>query len=171
MLGLPFTVREPRVPEALLPSPLLTVRRNALAKAKAVRGGPADFVVAADTIVVLDDRILGKPADLREAGRFLRLLSGRAHDVYTAVVLLHKGRAFTGVERTTVVFDRLTPAEIRRYLSLRPPLDKAGAYGIQDWAAVHVRRIEGDHFNVVGLPLNLLYRLLKRAGYPFHTPG
>jgi septum formation protein len=166
MTGLPFRVVASVADETIERTPEATVLKNALVKARGAVYKPSDFVLGCDTIVYLDRRILGKPRDEQEAERFLGLLSGRTHTVFSGVALLNRGKAYTGCERTDVVFDRLTRREIRQYVRLCRPLDKAGAYGIQEWSSFFVRRLKGDYFNVVGLPLNLLFRLLKRAGYP-----
>ena len=121
-----------------------------------------EVLVTADTTVVLDHAVLGKPADREEAARMLHSLSGRTHIVYTGVCLhtAHKGVSFT--EATTVHFAALTDAEISYYIDNYRPYDKAGAYGIQEWIGmVGVSRIEGCYYNVMGLPLARLYRELK----------
>jgi septum formation protein len=133
-------------------------RRVAEAKARAVlarsHGRP---VLAADTVVVIDGHILGKPADAPDARRMLRMLSGRQHEVLTAVTL----DAATRVERTTVEFATLTDEEIAWYVSSGEPMDKAGAYAIQGRASRFVLRIDGSYSNVVGLPMARVYELLK----------
>lgn len=139
---------------------------NALGKGKAAAAvvGTQLPVIAADTIVVLADRILGKPADTEEAKRMLRMLSGRAHQVKTAVALLYKDKTFLQVVSTTVHFRTLTEKEIDWYAGTGEPLDKAGAYGIQGKGAVLVEKIEGSYDNVVGLPLATVYEMLLRCG-------
>jgi len=114
------------------------------------------LVLGSDTIVVLDDQVLGKPADEAEAVQMLRMLSGRSHQVITGIALIHmsSGRSVINSETTTVFFDQLTDAQINDYVATGSPLDKAGAYGIQDdQGAFLIHRIEGDHYTVVGLPL------------------
>lgn len=141
------------------------VVRNALAKARDVAGRNAgDAVIGADTIVVCDGRIFGKPADALEARDMLASLAGRAHEVYTGIALCAEGRVYSDVVRTKVCLDALTRAEIEAYAATEEPLDKAGAYGIQGRAALFVTAIEGSYSNVVGLPLNALYRLAEKAG-------
>jgi septum formation protein len=134
-------------------------RRVAEAKAHAVlarsHGRP---VLAADTVVIVDGHILGKPADDADARRMLQLLSGRVHDVLTAVTLDEA----TEVETTAVEFAPLSDEEIAWYVASGEPHDKAGAYGIQGRASRFVTRIEGSYSNVVGLPIALVYKLLKR---------
>lgn len=126
---------------------------------------PASLVLAADTVVVLDDRILGKPESASDAARMLNELSGRTHQVYTGVALVHResGRVVVDYEKTGVTFDHLESAEVESYVADGSPLDKAGAYGIQDdRGCLFIRGISGDYYTVVGLPLNLLYRLIKQ---------
>jgi septum formation protein len=125
-------------------------------------------VLGADTVVVVDDTILGKPKDAAEAGRFLAQLSGRSHDVYTAVALALPGMGalapWTLLSRSVVTLRAIDPGEIARYLATGEPFDKAGAYAIQGRAAVFVDRIEGSYSGVVGLPLAETATLLARAG-------
>ena len=139
---------------------------NALGKGRAAAKvtGTGFPVVAADTIVVLGDQILGKPADRADAKYMLKLLSGKAHTVKTATVVLYKKKALLQVVTTNVHFRRLAEEEINWYVETGEPLDKAGAYGIQGKGAVLVERIEGSYDNVVGLPLTVVYEMLRRAG-------
>jgi septum formation protein len=162
---------EPIVRPALAPEPRLkgltpeeTVLALALSKARdAAARSPEEnaVVLGADTIVVLDGAILGKPRDEEEAAEMLRRLSGRCHGVYTGLALLHAGWELARREVTQVYFRDLSPEEIAAYVASGEPLDKAGAYGIQGRAGVFVRRLEGDYFSVVGLPLCLLTEMLK----------
>ena len=126
-------------------------------------------VIAADTIVVIDDHILGKPRDVNDAERMLRMLSGRSHTVMTAVAVCHEGRTASGVEIVDVTFVPLQQDQIRAYVATGEPMDKAGAYGIQGYGATIVRRIDGDYFAVMGLSLVLLVALLQdiAVGYDF----
>lgn len=134
----------------------------ALRKAHAI-DRPDALVLAADTVVVLDGHVLGKPADDAEAARTLRQLSGRTHEVATGLALRLGDREATAHELTRVTFAPLTEAEIAAYVATGSPLDKAGSYGIQDdLGALLVQRIDGDYFNVVGLPLRRLYEVLLR---------
>lgn len=165
-LGLPFEVR-PATSEEVWPedrAPGEAVERLALEKADNVADArPEALTLAADTVVVLDGMVLGKPADADEARRMLGRLSGATHEVYTGLALLHpaSGRRVAAHETTAVTFADLSDHEISRYVASGSPLDKAGAYGIQDdHGALFVARIEGDYYNVVGLPLHRLYRLL-----------
>ena len=139
---------------------------NALGKGRAAAKvtGTGFPVVAADTIVVLGDQILGKPADRADAKYMLNLLSGKAHTVKTATVVLYKKKALLQVVTTNVHFRRLAEEEINWYVETGEPLDKAGSYGIQGKGAVLVERIEGSYDNVVGLPLTAVYEMLRRAG-------
>ena len=144
-------------------------RRVAQLKAEAVAvRAPGRPVLGADTIVVVDHQVLGKPADVDEAKQMLRLLSGRAHIVLTAVCLLNPAagarRVQTGVARTTVEFAPLSPEEVDWYAASGEPLDKAGAYAVQGLAARFVTRIEGSYSNVVGLPVAVVYDLCTGAG-------
>jgi len=145
------------------------VRRLAEAKARAVAGGvsPPAIVIAADTVVVMDGEVLGKPASAEDAGRMLRRLSGRTHQVLTglAVLKIPGGAARVEIETTRVTFAPLTEAEIEAYVASGEPLDKAGAYAIQGRGGRFVARVEGCYFNVVGLPLARLYRILREMGW------
>jgi septum formation protein len=150
-------------------TPLAMVERLSLAKAELVAAravGPA-VLVAADTVVVLDGQILGKPRSTDDARRMLELFSGRTHSVVTGVTLIRlpemDRRQF--VETTLVTFAPLSPEEISLYLSTAEPYDKAGAYAIQGRAGRYIPRLEGCYFNVVGLPLARLVRSLKELGW------
>ena len=142
------------------------VLHNALGKCRAVAAqvGDAVPVVAADTVVVVDDDILGKPADAQAAAAMLNRLSGRAHQVLTGVAVKFAGKELAQVCATKVFFRHLTQAEIAAYVAGGEPLDKAGAYGIQGQGALLVEKIEGCYNNVVGLPLTMLYSMLKEVG-------
>ncbi len=168
-LGIPFEVVQPRIPEELRPDEdsEAACRRLAADKAEAIsRLQPQDLVVGADTLVVLDDQVLGKPADLAAARRMLEILSGRTHLVLTALSLVCQARQHRSqlLETTAVTFHNLDAEDIAYYLEVEPPLDKAGAYGIQDWSGVFVSRIAGCYHNVMGFPLAQFYRHLKAAG-------
>ena len=132
--------------------------RLAREKAAGVRG---PLVLAADTIVVLDGEIMGKPVDAADAIRMLQALSGREHDVITAVCLRRGDLELFHAETTRVRFVRLSQAEVEEYVASGDPMDKAGAYGIQGLASRYVDRIDGSYSNVVGLPMALVYRLLR----------
>ena len=142
------------------------VLRNALGKCRTVAAQTGDTipVVAADTIVVIDEAILGKPHNALEAEAMLTSLSGRSHQVLTGVAVRYHGKELAQVCTTKVYFRQLTEAEIAAYVATGEPLDKAGAYGIQGKGAVLVEKIEGCYNNVVGLPLTMLYSMLKEIG-------
>jgi septum formation protein len=125
------------------------------------------LVLAADTIVVVDGDVLGKPRDDDEAARMLSRLSGREHTVFTAVAATLGARCASGVEEVAVRFRPLAPHEIAAYVATREPMDKAGAYGIQGYGATIVERIEGDYFAVMGLALNLTVRLMREVGVEY----
>lgn len=137
--------------------------RLAREKALAVfRQRPEDFVLGADTVVVVDDQILGKPRDDEDAARMLRMLSGRTHEVITGVCLT--GPSFEDIqsESTLATMGELTDDDLRRYVATGEPMDKAGAYAIQGMASRWISRIEGDYCNVVGLPVALVYAMLRK---------
>ena len=136
------------------------------AKARAVAALVPDgaLVVGADTIVWVDGRPFGKPHSEVEAAQMLRTLSGRAHEVYTGVTLIRSGEELSEWERSRVFFRSLSPEEISRYVATGEPMDKAGAYGAQGLGALLVERIEGDFFNVMGLPLCHLGQMFKKLG-------
>lgn len=137
------------------------------AKTAAERGGD-DLIIAADTIVVLEDQVLGKPSNAQEAERMLGMLSGRMHHVITALVVLDAGSKKLAAKTadTKVWFRKLTAGEISCYVASGEPLDKAGAYGIQGLGALLVEKIEGCYFNVVGMPLSILSEMLRDIGNP-----
>jgi septum formation protein len=158
--GIPFTVRVAGVPEELQAgeSPREYVVRLARAKASAVDG---ELVLGADTVVVLDEHILEKPRDTADAARMLKLLSGRTHCVITGVCLRQLSDYRVESCETRVRFAELSDREIEGYVASGEPVDKAGAYAIQGLASKFIEQIEGDYFNVVGLPVHLVYRMLK----------
>jgi len=162
--GYDFIVRPVDVDEAMLTAetPAEYVRRLAATKAIAANSSLTDEVVlGADTTVVLDHEILGKPRDDEEAASMLRRLSGRAHEVLTGVALLYRGRNRVEVACTVVHFARLSEEDLAWYVASGEPRDKAGAYGIQGLASRFVERIEGSYANVVGLPVALVARLAR----------
>ena len=167
--GFSFTVRSRPVEEVRAPGegPEDYARRLARAKAEAAWESRDEIVLGADTIVVLNDRVLEKPADAEEARAMLRMLSGRTHTVITAICLRHAGGEIVDAASTRVHFAELDSTEIDEYVASGEPMDKAGAYGIQGLASKFVDRIEGCYFNVMGLPLPLVYRHLK-ASMPAH---
>ena len=144
-------------------SPENYVRRLAEEKAQAVsHQHPDSIILAADTTVVIDEQIIGKPADLDDARRMLTILSGRWHDVLTGVAVKRDGKIDVGMERTGVKFSEMSNEEIEYLARMGDPLDKAGAYAVQAQAALFIEQIRGDYWNVVGLPISLVYRLLKK---------
>lgn len=141
---------------------------HALAKAQSVADQvPCGWVVGVDTIVVSGTRIFGKPQGRRQAAETLHLLSGRAHRVISGIAIVHQpgGRVLTATETTTITFRQLSRREINRYVRTPEAYDKAGAYGIQQRGGLFVRSVRGCYLNVVGMPLPLLMRLLRRAGW------
>lgn len=166
--GFRFSIRPAGIEEIPLEGedPAAYVLRLAREKAAAVEADPEEFVLAADTTVASAGHILEKPHSKQDAARMLRLLSGRIHEVHTGVCLRHAGREWFGVETTKVSFVQLSEAEILAYAQSGEPMDKAGGYAIQGLASKFIDRIEGCYFNVVGLPISLVYRLMKLAGYP-----
>ena len=171
--AIPFEIQPAGIDETRQPGEEAEayVRRVAEAKVAAVGGRfPARIVLSADTAVVVGSEVLGKPADSADAERMLGLLSGRAHDVITAVCLLTPGspesgrRRRTEVASTRVTFARLSEAEIAWYAASGEPSDKAGAYAIQGLASRFVTRIEGSYSNVVGLPIERVYQMCTAAG-------
>ena len=153
-------------------APAPHAERLAREKAAAVAGSrPGAAVVGADTIVVLDGAILGKPRDADEAAGMLRLLAGRDHLVHTAVAVGYRERVVSAVETTRVRMRALDEATIAAYVATGEPLDKAGAYGIQGYGATIVERIDGDYFTVMGLPLFRLVVLLAEAGLRYRFGG
>jgi septum formation protein len=166
--GFAFDVSPARTDESMEPgeAPQEYVERLAEAKARALLPAAAGRVVlAADTTVVVDRHILGKPADAEDAGRMLRLISGRWHQVLTGVAVAAGTRLHTGVEVTRVEFARLTEDEIAWYVASGETADKAGAYAIQGLASRFVTRLDGSYSNVVGLPVALVYKMLGEAGF------
>ncbi len=142
------------------------VLANALGKCRSVVAVKGDSlpVIAADTVVVADGKILGKPADVTEAEAMLAQLSGKTHEVLTSIAVSYAGKEMAEVCTTKVVFRTLTAAEIKKYVATGEPLDKAGAYGIQGKGAVLVEKIDGCYNNVVGLPLTRLQFILAQLG-------
>lgn len=161
--GIEFIVRTADVEEVRNPSesPVDYVCRLARAKAEAVPAGPGDIVLGADTVVVLDEHVLEKPADDAEARRMLRMLSGREHFVTTGICLKSASREIVDAETTGVRFVEMSESEISAYVASGEPMDKAGAYAIQGLASKFIDRVEGCYFNVVGLPIARVYRDLR----------
>ncbi len=166
--GIPFEVQAAQIAEDPLPGEGAKACAERLAREKALvvaQQRPQDFVVGADTVVVIDGQILGKPVDRADAARMLRMLSGREHRVITGVCLVVGGQWSVASETTVVTVSEITEYEIADYVATGEPMDKAGAYGIQGIASRWIPRIDGDYGNVVGLPVALVWRMLKRAGF------
>ena len=166
MLGLPIRVEPAHIPEAPLPgeAPLAYSKRLAREKARAITG---EYVLGADTIVVLDDHLMEKPLDVEDAVRMLTLLQGRTHEVISSVALAHGGKEEVRTDITRVTFRAADEAFLRAYIATGEPMDKSGAYGIQGYGAALVERVEGDFFGVMGLPVRLVLELLGRAGWRY----
>ena len=168
LTGLPFIVRAADIDETMDPgkAPFDEVARVSRLKALAVAREPGDVVIAADTIVVCQGEILGKPRDAEDAFRILSLLSGRHHEVMTGMTVLRDDEIITHTEVTKIHFRDLHPEEIRAYIATGEPMDKAGAYGIQGGAALFADQMEGDYYNVMGLPVCRLAMILRSLGLP-----
>lgn len=167
-LGIEFDVVDPGDAEnSTSRDPITRVRDHALCKAEAIaKKYPDRLVVAADTIVVLDGKILEKPRSREEAKEMLRILGGRTHKVVSAIALLEKRRNLMDIrtEETMVSIKRLSEEEIEAYVATGEPMDKAGAYAAQGVGAVIIEKVDGCFYNVVGLPLSLLHTMLKNVG-------
>ena len=168
LTGLAFTVRAADIDETMDPEkdPFDEVSRVSRLKALAVSREPGDVVIAADTIVVCEGEILGKPRDEEDAFRILSLLSGRHHEVMTGMTVLRDDEIVTHTEVTNIHFRTLHPEEIRAYIASGEPMDKAGAYGIQGGAALFADQMEGDYYNVMGLPVCRLAMILRSFSLP-----
>ncbi len=163
LFGLPFTVQAAQVDENMDPkqSPCEEVARVSRLKAEAICCEPSDVVVAADTIVVCDGQILGKPENQEQARKMLTLLSGRDHQVMTGLTVLRGEQRITCTEVTDIHFRELSQKEIQAYIQTGEPMDKAGSYGIQGGGALFADKLVGDYFNVVGLPVCRLGQILR----------
>ncbi len=174
--GIAFEVQPADIPEDPLPGESAKQCAERLAREKALAVAsqrPHDCVLGADTVVVVDDQyggqdggqydgqLLGKPSDAADAARMLRLLSGRVHRVITGVCLVVKGQPSVASETTLVTVSEITDEEVAAYVASGEPMDKAGAYAIQGIASRWIPRIEGDYCNVVGLPVALVFRMLR----------
>lgn len=165
-MGLDFEVVQAEVDEGLNGAPETVVQQLARRKAaEAARRFPQDYVLGADTLVAIDGEALGKPRDLKDAARMLRMLSGRWHQVHTGVCLMAKGREYLACETTQVRFCALEEEDIRRYCASGEPMGKAGAYAIQGMAGMYISEIRGCYSNVVGLPTARVLGLLKESGF------
>ena len=174
LVGIAHEVRPMDIDEGVLPGEQPAPHCERLARAKAhalIQLAPSAVVIAADTIVVIDGEILGKPRNAKDARAMLRRLSGRVHAVFTAIAVARGAQLESVVEEVEVEFRPLDDDEIMRYIATGEPLDKAGAYGIQGYGATIVRRIDGDYFAVMGLSLVALVALLARVGIRYEFGG
>jgi len=164
--GITFEVQPADISEDPLPGEAAKDCAERLAREKALavaRQRPHDSVLGADTVVVVDGQFLGKPSDAADAARMLRMLSGRDHQVITGVCLVVSGQPSVASETTLVTVSEITDEDIADYVADGEPTDKAGAYAIQGIASRWITRIEGDYSNVVGLPVALVWRMLRQA--------
>ena len=174
LIGIPHEVRPANIDETMRPRevPRRHAERLAREKASAIATRDPDRItIGADTVVVINRKVLGKPADAVEAARMLRMLSGREHTVITAVAVSRGKKLRSAVEEVRVKFRRISEDEIDAYIATGEPMDKAGAYGIQGYGATIVERIEGDYFAVMGLPLVRLVGLMKDVGVKYRFGG
>lgn len=163
LFRMPFTVRVADIDETMDPAkdPYQEVARVSRRKAEAIACAPDDIVIAADTIVVCNGEVLGKPKDEADALRMLQLLSGRDHQVMTGMTVRQGDRYEVCTEVTDIHFRPLTQKEILDYIATKDPMDKAGAYGIQNGAALFAEKMVGDYYNVMGLPVCRLSQILR----------
>lgn len=170
LLGVDYKIITEDIDETMDPSlpPEAEVRRVSACKAQAVAplASAQDIIISADTIVVLDDRVMGKPKSAQEAVEMLEALSGRTHRVMTGLTVRQGERSECVAVITEITFRPLSAREIRAYVASGEPMDKAGAYGIQGGASVFVSHLSGDYFNVMGLPVCTLTQLLRSFGVP-----
>ncbi len=164
LFHIPFAVEVADIDETMDPAkrPFDEVSRVSLCKALAVSREPGDVVIAADTIVVCEGRVLGKPVDENDAFQMLTLLSGRDHQVMTGLSVVRGDQKFVCTEVTDIHFRPLSEKEIKNYIATGEPMDKAGAYGIQGGAALFAQRLCGDYYNVMGLPVCRLSEILRQ---------
>lgn len=168
--GIACEVEPAHIPEDPLPGESAKACAERLAREKALAVAchrPHDVVLGADTVVVVDGQLLGKPSDAADAARMLRMLSGREHQVITGVCLVAGGQLSVASETTSVTMSQISDAEIDDYIATGEPMDKAGAYAIQGIASRWIPRIEGDYCNVVGLPVALVWRMLLEVSSQF----
>ena len=164
LFRLPFTVKVADIDETMdfNKPPYDEVARVSRCKAEAVARKNDDIVIAADTIVVCEGKVLGKPRDERDAKEMLSLLSGRDHQVMTGMCVIRGETTVTVTEVTDIHFRELSEAEIDAYIATKEPMDKAGSYGIQGGAALFAEKMVGDYYNVMGLPVCRLYKILQQ---------
>jgi septum formation protein len=169
-LGLDFEVRPAAIDETYIDHEMPADHAERLAREKAIavaRQEPDALVIGSDTIVILDSDVLGKPRDADGALAMLMRLSGRDHEVFTAVAVIRGGRTESALERVRVRFRRLDRSECQAYVATGEPMDKAGAYGIQGFGSALVESIEGDYFAVMGLPVVRTLELIRRHGWKY----
>jgi len=167
LVGIPHDVRPADIDETYLAGEKPPAHAERLARGKCAviaEREPGALVIGSDTIVVVDGDVLGKPTNEGDAAHMLRRLSGRSHIVVTAVAVAWRGEPRSAVEEVNVTFHSLSDDDIAAYIATREPMDKAGAYGIQGYGATIVERVDGDYFAVMGLPLQLLVRVLRELG-------
>ena len=172
--GITFEVQPANIPEDPLPGEAAKHYAERLAREKALAIAsqrPQDVVLGADTVVVVDRQLLGKPSDAADAARMLRMLSGRNHEVITGVCLVVRGQSKVASETTQVTLSELSDKDIADYVASGEPMDKAGAYAIQGIASRWIPGIEGDYSNVVGLPVALVFRMLREISSQFSVLG
>ncbi len=170
LVGIAHEVMPADIDESYLRGETPPAHAERLARGKAAKIAaiaPDAVVIGADTIVVVDGDVLGKPASESQAATMLRRLSGRSHGVITAVAAVWRGKTASAIEEVDVTFRPLTEHEIAGYIATGEPMDKAGAYGIQGYGATIVERVDGDYFAVMGLAVNRLVRLLERLGLSY----
>jgi nucleoside triphosphate pyrophosphatase len=170
LIGIAHEVRPANIDETMRPreAPRRHAERLAREKASAIATRDPDRItIGADTVVVINRKVLGKPVDAADAARMLRMLSGREHTVITAVAVSRGRKLRSAIEEVRVKFRRVRPDEIEAYIATGEPMDKAGAYGIQGYGATIVERIEGDYFAVMGLPLVRLVGLMRDVGVKY----
>ncbi|HEY7897569.1 MAG TPA: Maf family protein [Gemmatimonadaceae bacterium] len=174
LVGIPYTAVPADIDESIVGDEAPLVHAERLAKGKALVVAalyPDSLIIAADTIVVLNGRIMGKPRTEADAAEMLKALSGVTHTVVTGMACVFNGEVASSVDDVSVTFRQLSDAEIDDYVATGEPMDKAGAYGIQGYGATIVRRIDGDYFAVMGLSLVRLVELMRRLGVRYHFGG
>jgi septum formation protein len=169
-LGLEFDVRPAEIDETYVDNEMPADHAERLAREKAATIASREatsLVVGSDTIVVLGNRVLGKPTSREHAVEMLMQLSGREHEVFTGIAVAHGDRIESGLERVTVRFRALTQEQCERYVDTGEPMDKAGSYGIQGYGSAIVEGVEGDYFAVMGLPIVRMLLLIERFGWRY----
>jgi len=173
LVGIYPQIIVPMVEENRLPQESIDtfLRRISIAKGKAVFSNSLfeTPIISADTIVVCENQLIGKPQSREDARKFLKILAGKSHDVLTGIAILYRGHSHYEFSRTQVLFSPISDIEIEYYLDNEDFMDKAGAYAIQGKAAVFVKEISGCYFNVMGFPINLFYSMLKKIGISIYN--